>query len=148
MYTIKIIKKDACSKVCNASRSLYLEIDASDVGLGEVLLQVRKGMNCGNDEIPYNVTLHPITFACKSLFNAKQCYRHFEWKASGILHGLGKFHHYCFAKEVCLITDQMPLVAIISKDVAKMFQHLQCIMLYIHQYKVCILYKPGPDLHP
>ena len=27
-------------------------------------------------------------------------------------------HHYCFAKEVCVITEYKPLVAIISKDVA------------------------------
>ena len=32
----------------------------------------------------------------------------------------------------------MPLVAIISKDVA---------MLHIYQYRVCIIYKPGPDLY-
>ena len=34
----------------------------------------------------------------------------------------------------------------ISKDVAKLSQQWQCIMLHIHQYGVQILYKPGLKL--
>ena len=55
-------------------------------------------------------------------------------------------HLYCFVKEVCMITDYKPLVAIISKDIAMLSQHLQHIMLCIHQCRVCILNKPGPNL--
>ena len=55
-----------------------------------------------------------------------------------MLHGLEKFHHYCFAYEVHIITDNKPLVAIMGKDVAT--------LLYIHWYRVCILYKSGPEL--
>ena len=52
----------------------------------------------------------------------------------------------CFLKEVHVITDHKQLVAMISKDVA-MSLHLWCIMLYINQYSVHILYKPGPELY-
>ena len=64
-----------------------------------------------------------------------------------MLHGLEKFHHYCFAKEVNVTTDHRPLVARVSKNVTTLSQGLQCIMLCIHQYNVCILYNPGPDLY-
>ena len=38
-------------------------------------------------------------------------------------------------------------MAIIDKDVAMLYQHLQYIMLQIHQYMVHNIYKPGPDLY-
>ena len=38
------------------------------------------------------------------------------------------------------------LVSILKKDVAKLSQQIQCILLKIHQYRVHIIYKPGPDI--
>ena len=46
-----------------------------------------------------------------------------------------------------MITDQKPLVVMISKYVAMLLHCQECIMLHIHQYRVHILYKSGPDLH-
>ena len=65
----KVIKKDVCMQIYDASRPLYLET-----------------------------------------------------QVSGVSHGVETFHHYCFARGVCLITDHKSLVAIISKDVAMLFQ--------------------------
>ena len=64
----------------------------------------------------------------------------------GILHGLEKFHHYCFDREVLVITGHKPLVSIFKKDVATLSQQIQHILLKIHQYRVQIVYKPGPDI--
>ena len=61
-------------------------------------------------------------------------------------HGLKKCHHYCFAKEVYVITDDNPLVAMVNKGMGILSQQLQCIMLHIHQYSMYMLYKPGPEL--
>ena len=41
-------------------------------------------------------------------------------EALDILHGLKKFHHYCFVREVHVITDHKMLVTLVSKDVAKL----------------------------
>ena len=57
-----------------------------------------------------------------------------------------KFHHYCFGREVHIITDHKLLVSIFKKDVATLSQHIQCILLKIHQYRVQIIYKPGPKI--
>ena len=54
-------------------------------------------------------------------------------KSLAILHGLEKFHHYCFAREVTIITDYNPLVEIFSKDEATLSEWLQCILLRIQQ---------------
>ena len=70
-----------------------------------------------------------------------------EREALGILHALNRFHHYCFAKEVCVLTDHKPSVDIVSKDVTTLSQQVQCIMVYIHQYRMCILYKLDPEVY-
>ena len=54
--TKKIIKKEETMKFYDASRPIYMEADGSGVGLGAQLPQVRDGMNCGHDKIPYNAT--------------------------------------------------------------------------------------------
>ena len=64
----------------------------------------------------------------------------------GILHGLEKFHYYCFARNVNVITNHKPLVTIFKKDIANLSQRIQYILLSIHQYRVRILYKPGPEI--
>ena len=143
----KIMKQDACMKFYDALKPLYLEIDASGIILQAELFQVREGMNCGSDEVPDNVTLHLIAFASKSMSSAEWQSSNIAWKALGIFHGLGKLYCYCFAKEVYVITDHKPLVAMVNTDVAQLSQQLQCIMLHIHQYSMYIFYKPGPRLY-
>ena len=59
--------KDACLKFYDTSKPLYLDIDASGIGLGASLLQMRKDMNCWFDKVTDNATLCPIAFASKSL---------------------------------------------------------------------------------
>ena len=63
-----------------------------------------------------------------------------------ILYGLEKFHHYSFVCEGHVITDLKLLVAIMGKHVATLSECLKSIILCIHQYRVCILYKPGHEL--
>ena len=95
-------------KFYDETKPLYLKTDASGVGLGTALLQTRDGTTCPKDIVPDNTILRPITFASKSLTNAEQRYSNIEREALGILHGLKKSHHYCFAREGSIITDQNP----------------------------------------
>ena len=81
------------------------------------------------DMVPHNTILCPIAFASKSLTGADCRYSNIEREALGILHGLEKFHHYCFAREVHVITNHKLLVAIFQKDVAMLSQCTQCIIL-------------------
>ena len=133
-------------KFYDETKALYIENDASGIGFGTTLLQTRDGMTCPKDTVPDNTILRPIIFASKSLTSAEQRYSNIKREALGIRHGIEKFHHYCFVREVSRITDHKPLVAIFKKHVATLSQRIQCILLRLHQYCVRMIYKPGPGL--
>ena len=141
-----IIKADVCMKFYDNSKPLYLETDASGTGLGVALLQHHDNTVCQVGVAPQKITLHPIAFTSKSLTGVEWRYSNIEHEALGIIHGLEEFHHYCFGQEVFIITHHKPLVVMFRKDVADLLQCIQCIMLKIHQYRVQILYKPGPEI--
>ena len=133
-------------EIYDDTKLLYLKTDVSGIGLGTALLQLRDNMGCQKDTAPDNPILHPIAFASKSLTGAEQRYSNIKCEALGILHGLEIFHHYCFGREVLVITDHKLLISIFKKDVATLSQWIQCILLKIHQYRVQIIYKPIPDI--
>ena len=72
--------------------------------------------------VPDSTILCPIAFANKSLMGVDCRYSNIEREALGILHGLEKIHHYCFAREVFVITDHKPLVSIFKKDMVMLSQ--------------------------
>ena len=88
--------------------------------------------------------LQLTTQPSKSLTSTECRYSNIEREALGILHDLEKFHHYCFARDITVITDHKPMVAIFKTDVVMLSQRIQCIILRIHQYRMSIIYKPGP----
>ena len=61
-----IITEDADMKFYNETQPLFLETDASGVGLGAALLQTTSGTSCPRDKAPDNCILRPITFAGKN----------------------------------------------------------------------------------
>ena len=124
-----IIKADVCMKFYDDSKPLYLETDASGVGLGAALLQLHNNTVCQKGIAPDNITLCPIAFASKSLTSVEWRYSNTKCEVLGILHGLEKFHHYHFGREVLIITDHKPLVAMFKKDVATLLQHTQHILV-------------------
>ena len=107
-----------CMKFYDDTKPLYLETDVSGIGLGAALLQLRGNMGCQKDTAPDNTILHPITFVSKSLTGAEQRYSNIEHEALGILHGLEKFHHYCFGREAAGIHIQERCSHIITADSA------------------------------
>ena len=141
-----LIKGEMCMKFYDDTKLLYLEADASGFSLGAALLQLRDNTNCLKNTAPDNTICCPIVFASKSLTGAEQRYSNIKCEALGILHGLEKSHHYCFGREVLVITDHKPLVSIFKNDIATLSQRIQCILLKIYPYRVQVLYKPGPDI--
>ena len=103
-------------KFYNQAQPLYLGTDAHGVRLGTALIPTRSGTSYPRDKVPDNSILRPIMFASKSLLSVERRYSNIESRALCILYRLMKFHHYCFVREVSIITDHKPLVAIFKKD--------------------------------
>ena len=112
-----LIKAEICMKFYDDAKLLDLETDALGLGLGAALLQLCNNTACKRDMAPDNTSLRPMAFATKSFTGAEQRYSNIKQEALGILHELEKFHHYCFGREVLVITDHKPLVAMFKKDV-------------------------------
>ena len=111
-----LIKAEMCLTFYDDTKQLYLETDASGIGLGAALLQIRDNTGCQKDTASDNTILCPIAFASKSLTGTEQRYSNIKHEVLRILHGLEKFHHYCFGRETLVITDQKLLVSIFKKD--------------------------------
>ena len=106
-----LIKPEMCMKFYDNTKLLSLETDTSAIGLRAVLLQPRDNTTCQTHIAPDNTMLYPIAFASKSLMGAECRYSNIECEALAILHGLEKFHHYYFGREVLIITDHKLLVS-------------------------------------
>ena len=71
-------KVDMCMKFYDNTKPLYLETDASIVGLGAAQLQMHEGTACQKDTAPDNTSLHPIAFVSKSLKSTECRYSNIE----------------------------------------------------------------------
>ena len=67
-----IIKEDAYMKFYYETKLLYIDMDASGVGLGTALLQTKNNTSCPKDEATENSILIPIAFASKCLTRAEK----------------------------------------------------------------------------
>ena len=85
-------------KAPDFSRPFILQTDASDVGIGAILLQE------GEDDIP-----HPIAFASKKLLDRERHYSTIERECLAIVWGIQKFQEFLYGSQFVLETDHQPL---------------------------------------
>ena len=67
-------------EIYDKTKPLYLETEASEVGLGAGLLQTRNGTSCARDMAPDTNILRPIAFASKSLSSPQKRYSNMKEK--------------------------------------------------------------------
>ena len=84
----------------DADLPVSLETDASQSGLGAVLLQNGR----------------PISFMSKALTETQSKYSNIEHEVLGIVTGVEHFHQYLFGKEFTLYTDHKPIENLILKS--------------------------------
>ena len=119
---------------------MHLEMD-----LEAALPQTKSGTSCPRDKATDNSVLRAIVFASKTLSSVERRYSNIEREALGILYRLKKFYHYCFPREVSIITDHKPLAAIFRMLQCCPTEYKEFFSEYTNQYRVRIIYKPGPD---
>ena len=80
------------------TKRFILQTDASNKGIGAVLLQDNEGV------------LMPVAYASKKLLPRQQAYSTIEKECLALVWAVKKFHVYLYGREFTLQTDHQPLV--------------------------------------
>ena len=87
-------------KIVDFDKQMYLQTDASDVGLGGALLQ------------QYGDVYHPIQFISRKLKSAEKNYSTIEKEGLAIVWAVEKLAIYLYGREFVVLTDHQPLTFI------------------------------------
>ena len=107
-----------------------LETDASQSGLGAVLLQQGQ----------------PISFMSKALTKTQFRYSNTECEVLGVVTGVEHIHLYLFGKQFMLYTDHKPIKNLVLKPLVDTSLRSQCFMLRLTLYHMDVEYKFGKCL--
>ena len=142
--------KAIVQELCNAkllkyyygTKKLYLEVDASQKGIGMALMQsvqkkheskaidgqhedwVEASVNdCGKPNIPTD--LLPVAYGSKTLIDAEGRYANIEHELLGVVAGMEKFHTFCYGQSTIILSDHKLLTSIVRKDLVNAPPRLQ-----------------------
>ena len=93
----EILSKSPILKLVDLNKSFVLQTDASNVGIGAILLQEHDGVK------------HPVAYASKKLLDREQNYSVSERECLAIVWGLKKFHRFLYGQHFVLETDHRSL---------------------------------------
>lgn len=129
------IKKDLINspvlQFFDINKQTTVSVDASQAGLGAVLLQNRL----------------PCAYASKAMTETQTRYAQIEKELLAVCFGLERFHYYIFGKPIIVETDHKPLVPIFKKPLNKCPGRLQRMLVQLKKYDIEVVYKPGKELH-
>ena len=118
-------------KYFNPAQEVTLQCDASQTGLGAVIMQEGQ----------------PVAYASRALTVTEQNYAQIEKELLAIVFGMERFHHYTYGRHVDVESDHKPLEAINTKPLIAAPKRLQRMLLRLQRYDITITYKPGKDMH-
>ena len=111
-------------------KELRLENDASEYGLGSVLMQEDK----------------PVAYASRTLTETEKRYAQLEKEMLAVTFGQEKFHHYTFGRQVHVMTYHKALMAFTKKPLSKAPKRLQNILLRAKRYTYDLTWIPGKEI--
>ena len=118
-------------KFYNEEEEATIQTDASDKGLGAVLLQ--------NGQ--------PVAFASRTLSKTEQRYATIEKECLAIVFGCERFNQYLARREkIHIETDHKPLESIFRKSLLAAPCRLQRMLLRLQRYNLAVKYKPGSQM--
>ena len=113
-----MIIKASNLNIFDPNKKIVLENDASEYGLGSVLMQDGK----------------PVAYASRTLSASERNYAQIEKEMLAIVFGLEKFHHYVYGNDILIITDHKPLTFIVKKPLSKAPKRIQNMILKTQGY--------------
>ena len=95
----RLITNAPVLKYFDSTKGVTLQCDASDKGLGAVLMQ---------DD-------HPVAYASRALRDPETRYAQIEKELLTVVYGLEKFHTYTYGRRLTVESDHKPLEVIVKK---------------------------------
>ena len=116
----------------NATKPIVIQCNASQAGLGAVLLQDNK----------------PVEFASRAMTKTEQSYAQIEKEQLGICFAMERFHTYAYANtnKITVETDHKPRISISKKALSAAPKRLQRMLLRLQRYNYELEFKPGCKL--
>ena len=113
------------------NKTFVVRTDASDVGLGAILLQEHQGI------------LHPIAYASKKLAPRERNYSTIERECLAIVWAIQKFEMYLFNKSFVIQTDHQPLAYV--NRAKTLNKRIMGWAMVLQEYRYRVEAIPGKD---
>lgn len=128
----QLLSSSPCLKYYDVNDDCVLETDASEYGLGAVILQQGR----------------PVAYASRTLSETERRYSQLEKECLALMYGCVRFDQYLLGKEnVTAFTDHQPLETILRKPINSATKRVQRMMLRLQRYKLNVVYKKGTQMH-
>ena len=115
----------------NFEKTFTLRTDASDLGIGAILLQEHDG------------TLFPVAYASRKLLNRERAYSSIEKECLALVWGVQKYQTYLYGKPFIVETDHQPLTFMQKAKVAN--ARIMRWALALQPYRLRIVAIKGTD---
>ena len=129
------LKNALCSKpilqLPDASKPFILRTDASQDGVGAVLMQENEG------------GIFPVAYHSRKLSSAERNYSTVEKELLAVVDGIKKYYYYLYGAQFILETDHMPLTSIGTTKTAN--ARLTRWALYLQQFNFAVKYIKGSE---
>ena len=128
----QLISEPLLLRYYDLEEEVTIETDASDYGLGAVLLQAGR----------------PVAFASRTMTETERRYSQIEKECLALVFGCTRFDHYLHGREkITAVTDHKPLETILAKSINSAPKRLQRMMLRLQKYRLNIVYKKGTQMY-
>ena len=124
------IINDTTLRYFDPSLPVTIQVDASQVGLGAVLLQNNK----------------PIAFTSKAFTKTECCYANIEREMLAVIFRADRFRMYIYGRPFTIESDHKPLKSIFQKNLADTPGWLQCMVRCLQGYDYITHYCPGKEM--
>ncbi len=131
----KRISESPVLKFYDQTKPIKLSSDASQCGLGAVLLQKHEN------------SWLPVAYASRAMSSAETRYAQIEKESLSICFGMEKFHQYVYGSKIAVETDHKPLVAIFQKGLNECPPRIQRFRLRLQKYDFNLTYTPGREMY-
>lgn len=125
-----LIASATCLKYYDASQPLYIQTDSSKTGMGCCLFQSEA----------------PIAYSSRALTTTETRYAQIEKELLAVVYALEHFNEYTYGRQVVVVTDHRPLLALVRKSIADVTPRLQRLCLRLLRYSFQLVYRPGREL--